>query len=349
MSDSVHPETGRQPRDKAPSIRDVAELAGVSHQTVSRVLNHHSSIKPTTVDRVLAAIADLGYRPNRAARMLATARNHTIGLLVTAPEMYGPSSVSLALEHAARERGYTVSTVSVTADGEQAIAEALDELMAHGVEGLVIIAPQQRTYDVVTSAAAGVPSVTLQWRGGSGTTVYLDQYAGARLATRHLAELGHSRILHVAGPAGWAEVEERTRGYTDEMIANGLVPLPPVVGDWTADAGYAVGRALLRERTFTAVFSSNDQMALGLLHAANELGVSVPKDLSLVGFDDIPEARHYTPPLTTVRQDFAVLGRRAIAALVSEIETGSAPTLPESGGIALVVRDSAAPILPQHP
>ncbi len=147
----------------------------------------------------------------------------------------------------------------------------------------------------------------------------VDQTAGARFATRHLLDLGHRRVYHLAGPQDWIEAKARMRGFLSEMAAAKASATAPILGDWSAEFGYYAGRELLRKRDFTAVFSANDQMALGLMHAVRDASLDVPRDVSIVGFDDVPEAAHFWPPLTTVRQEFAELGRRAIALLLGDI------------------------------
>ncbi|WP_394554723.1 LacI family DNA-binding transcriptional regulator [Agromyces sp. MMS24-JH15] len=308
------------PRGRAPSIRDVARLAGVSHQTVSRVLNHHPSIRPETKQRVLEVMAELQYTPNRAARALVTSRSRTFGVLTaeSTRAQYGPSTSIAAIERAAREAGYWVSTVNVDSSTPAGIAEGIAHLTAQGVEGLVVIAPQARVFDTLAELQVGVPYVTLQSTRRDPLHVQsVDQVAGARLATRHLIDLGHRSIYHLAGPQDWIEAELRMRGFLEEMGAQDVPTTAPILGDWTADFGFHAGRELLTVRDFTAVFASNDQMALGLIHAVRDAGLEVPRDVSIVGFDDIPEAAHFSPPLTTVRQDFAELGRRCVAALLA--------------------------------
>ncbi|HEY5223283.1 MAG TPA: LacI family DNA-binding transcriptional regulator [Microbacteriaceae bacterium] len=331
-----------QPR-RAPSIRDVARLAGVSHQTVSRVMNHHPSVRDTTKDRVLQAMETLQYRPNRAARMLVTSHSRTIGVIAAASgSFYGPSSSITAIEDAARAADYYVSIANLAALDEASIKAAVDHLTAQAVEGVVVIAPQERVFDAVATLSLHVPFITLQSTGGfEGPSASVDQLAGARLAMQHLISLGHRRILHVAGPQDWFEAEARLSGYLAELESNGLAPLEPVLGDWTAKFGYQAGRELARRRDVTAVFSSNDQMALGLMHAMHDEGLDIPGDVSIVGFDDIPEAAHFWPPLTTVRQDFAELGKRSIALLLrelgGEVVSGRDEITPE-----LIVRSSTA-------
>ncbi|MGN6445621.1 LacI family DNA-binding transcriptional regulator [Amnibacterium sp.] len=331
-------------RIRPPSIRDVAEKAGVSYQTVSRVLNEHPSLRPDTVDRVQAAIQDLGYRPNRAARALVTSRNHTIGVLLTARALHGPFSSFITIVDAARERGYTVTTVPNASDDPGDIVEGLDALLMHGVEGIVAIAPQDRAREAVRQSGATVPVLTLQGRPDEALDFGFDQQEGARLAVRHLLALGHRRILHLPGPSGWAEAEQRQAGYEAIMREHGLEPLLAPGGDWTADSGRAIALEVLDRERPTAVFATNDEMAVGLLAAAADLGLRVPEDLSVVGFDDVPFARHLRPALTTVRQDFGELGRRAIAALIDEIEQTVRPVPHPRVLPHLVVRDSTAQV-----
>src|SRR4051794_3833660 len=308
-----------EPRGRAPSIRDVASEAGVSHQTVSRVLNNHPSIRPATEARVREVMTRLGYRPNRAARTLVTAKHRAVGLLVAGRGLWGPSSASVAVEEAARAAGYAVSSAALGSEDFAAMSAALDSLLSHGVDGIVVIAPHGRALDAVRRVAPELPAVALHRVSGTGEAVTLDQEGGARAATRHLIGPGHPRTAPLAGPQDWVEAAARAQGFAAELREHGLPLRPHLYGDWSADAGYAVGRVLLATDA-TAVFAANDQMALGLLHAVGEAGLRVPQDLSVAGFDDIPEARHFHPPLTTVRQDFAELGRRAIALLLEEIE-----------------------------
>lgn len=329
---------------RAASMRDVAQLAGVSHQTVSRVINDHPSIRATTRQRVLDAMEQLHYRPNRAARALVTARSRTLGVLsTTAAALYGPVSSINAVQGAARAAGYYLAVAQLSELSAGAIAAALDHLLAQAVEGIIVIAPQELVLDEISRAGLSVPYVTLQ--GGSeyvARELTVDQEAGARLATTHLIGLGHRSIVHVTGPLAWFEAQARVEGYRSELAAAGL-PVPPLLeGDWSAESGYRASHAFVHDPSVTAVFASNDQMALGVYHAAREAGRTIPHDLSVVGFDDIPEAAHFWPPLTTVLQDFTELGRRSVERLVAEIEGGDPPgpasLLPE-----LVVRASTAP------
>ncbi|MEA5455208.1 LacI family DNA-binding transcriptional regulator [Sinomonas sp. JGH33] len=333
-------ESASSPR--APGVREVAAVAGVSRQTVSRVLNDSPSIRPETRERVLAAMAELEFRPNRAARMLTTARSRTLGVLASsASSLYGPASSMDAVENAAREVGYFVTVAHAAAPVPEEILRALGHLMDQSVDGIVVIAPQRRVQEAMASVRFEVPTVELHGAGtGDEAGLFVDQAEGAWLAVRHLLDKGHRRILHVCGPLDWAEARARRDGFLLECEAAGAEAIVSREGDWTAASGAGIAAEFLADRTITAVFSSNDQMALGVLHAGRRAGRRVPGDLAVVGFDDIPEAAFFTPPLTTVRQDFAELGRRAVARLVAMVE-GRELAFAEPVAPALIVRESA--------
>jgi len=330
-------------KGRAPNIRDVAALAGVSYQTVSRVLNNSESIKDSTRLRVQEAIDQLGYRPNQAARALVTSRSRSIGVLAAdSKEQYGPTTAINSIEQHARQAGYRLSITNINSSDSSSIKAGLDYLLSQAVEAVVVIAPQVRVFDVINELSLTVPFVTLESTGRDPRhSLSVDQIAGARLATKHLIDLGHEDILHISGPQDWIEAEARMQGFLHEINAADLRVRAPVLGDWSAHFGYYAGLELLKFRDFTAVFTGNDQMALGFMHACNELGLSVPGDISVVGFDDIPEAAHFWPPLTTVRQNFAEVGRRAISLLLAELN-GSVEREHLSVPAELIVRQTTA-------
>ena len=322
-------------------VREVAARAGVSRQTVSRVLNDHPEVAAETRERVIAAMAELGYRMNNAARALGTRRSRILGVLASDALQYGPSRSIAALEASSREAGYWLSAAFADAGDAAAVVAAVDHLVVQGVEGIVVVAPHARTLEALDALRIGVPIVTLHAadRGARGLSV--DQAAGARLAVAALADAGHTRIAHLAGPADWLEAESRAEGFAAEIASRGLVAGPVIEGDWTAGSGYAAVEAV-RESGVTAVFAANDQMALGLLGGLHEAGLSVPGDISVVGFDDIPDAAFYWPRLTTVRQDFAESARRAVAAVLARSAGAAASDLPPVAPV-LVARDSVSP------
>ena len=307
-------------RGKA-NMRQVAALAGVSHQTVSRVLNGHHSIRPATRERVLKVIEELDYRPNSAARALATRKTNRIGVLVDSAVEYGPNSTLRAIESAARATGYSVASVTVGRDGGPGPGVAFEHLMSQGIDALCVIAPRSSSLDQLREATPHIPALLVTAvADDTFLTASVDQELGAVLAVRHLIELGHRTIAHVSGPLDWLDARGRHRGWQAELRAAGLVEPEVVVGDWTADFAYEVARLPGRLPSCTAIFAANDQMALGLIHGLAERGINVPGDISIVGFDDLPEAKHFLPPLTTVRQDFGALGERSVEVLLAALE-----------------------------
>ncbi len=309
-----------------PSIYDVARRAGVSHMTVSRVLNEHPNIKESTRERVLQAIEEMHYTRSSIARALATRRAMRIGVIVDGPVEYGPSGTLRARERAARERGYATSAFSVVEGDAESVETRIRDLVAQGVDALCVIAPRSSSLDLLRRHALRIPTLAITARSEPGLlTAGVDQHAGASAAVRHLVALGHREILHIAGPLDWLDARARAEAWRAVLDEEGLTVREPLVGDWTSDFGYGVGLGAEAIDDVTAVFVSNDQMALGLIHGLAERGLRVPDDISVVGFDDVPDARHFLPPLTTVRQDFAALGTSIVEMLVERIVDGGAP------------------------
>ena len=352
----VRPGQGGQARAKAgtagrriaalgrpPVMADVAQLAGVSHQTVSRVLNDHPNVRPHTREKVLKAIRELAYRPNAAARALVTRRTHTLGVIGIDSPLYGPAMMLNGIERAAQHR-YFVVVASLPALNRRSMLDAVDRFLGHAVEGIIVIAPQTSAVAALSHAPADLPLVAV----GCGTrapltSVAVDNADGAGRATRHLLGLGHETVHHVAGPGSWLDARERVDGWRAALRAAGA-PEPEVVsGDWSARSGYEIGQNLAGMDEVTAVFCGNDNMALGLVRALTERGRRVPDEVSVVGFDDVPEAGYYLPPLTTVRQDFGELGRRALSALVERISGGAGTGAHLRVPPELVLRASTAP------
>ncbi|WP_407951786.1 LacI family DNA-binding transcriptional regulator [Plantactinospora veratri] len=331
-------------------MTDVARLAGVSHQTVSRVINGHPRVRPETRDRVVRAMAELSYRPNAMARALASRRSRVLGVVSFDTILFGPASTLLGIERAARAAGYGVSIVTLEKVDRRGVLSAVEALDGQGVDGVIIIAPQMAAAAALHSLPQGMAAVAVEAGQDSGLpSVSVDQVAGARLAVQHLLELGHRTVWHVSGPSDWLEAGDRIIGWRQTLEEAGAVVPPIISGDWSARSGYAAGAALAGNPDVTAVFVANDQMALGLLRALHERGVRVPADISVVAFDDIPEAEFMLPPLTTVRQDFDEVGRRGMATLLQLLDTpgragGPLPVLSSTTPIepTLVVRQSTA-------
>lgn len=309
--------TARPRRRRAPSGRVsmamVASRAGVSGQTVSRVVNDSPRVDPATRQRVEAAMAELGYRPHRAARALRTGRSHTIGLVVTTLATVGNSRMLQATAEAAAERGYALTLVTAG----DSVADAFERLAEQEVDGAIVLNEASALVPAV-DRPPGLRLVVVDASTAAGlTVVHSDHVGGAAAATAHLLSLGHENVHHLAGPAGSFAAAERERGWRDTLVEAGIEAPEVVRGDWSAEAGYAAGGSLAAA---SAVFCANDQMALGLLRALAEAGRRVPEEVGVVGFDDVPDAANYRPPLTTIRQDFATLAHRAVGLLVADIE-----------------------------
>jgi DNA-binding LacI/PurR family transcriptional regulator len=332
-------------RGRPPGMMDVARLAGVSHQTVSRVLNEHKNVSEQTRLKVRAAIAELGYRPDRAARALVTGTSQVIGVVAQNSSLYGPASMLTAFEEAAQATGFAVSVGSVRSLDERSIAEAVERHLDQRVAGLVVIAPVASAGPALEQLPADVPLVTIDGDPErSSTLVTVDQVAGARAATEYLLRAGHRAVWHIAGPSDWFDAAGRVRGWEAALRDAGVEVPPLLTGDWSAASGYRNGQLLARLPEITAVFAANDHIALGLLRALNEHGRRVPGDVSIVGFDDVPEAAYYTPPLTTVRPDFDAAATASLELLLAQIESGTQDgAARRTIAPSLVVRDSVAP------
>ena len=328
-------------------MSDVAARAGVSHQTVSRVVNGHPHVAPATRERVQRAIEELGYRPNTAARALVTGSTRTLGLVTSHVNQYGPAQTLIGLEQAARAAGYSLSVAILDDDTESAMRDAVDRFLSQSVDAVLALSTYGQAVESLRRFQVPVPLVAVQvGRDQQHPTVWVDQEAGAALATRHLLELGHRTVHHVCGPGDSLEARGRVVGWRQELVAAGAEVPEVLPGDWWPASGHAAGRHLaarIRDGApdVTAVFLANDQMALGLLNALHDEGIAVPGEVSVVGFDDVPEAAYYTPPLTTVRQDFSELGRRGVELVLARLrgeELEVEPVAPR-----LVVRSTTGP------
>lgn len=325
--------------ERAPSMHDVATRAGVSHQTVSRVLNGFAGVRPGTKTDVLAAIDELGYRRNNAARSLVLGRSHAIGVLVPNVPNFGPTASLYAVERAIREAGFQ-PLITVTPEDRESVKSALDFLFDHAVEALVVMAAVRDVLSVIDAYEVGVPvSYLLTGDERAPWSVSVNQDEGVALAIAHLVSHGHKRIQHVAGPATSTEALLRVEAIGVEFKRHGLTPLPTLYGDWTPLSGYELADQL--DPSTTAVFCGNDQMAIGLIRALVDSGLRIPADMSVVGFDDIPESAFILPPLTTVKQDFPAVGELAVELLVAAI---GGQELPGTTPLAaeLIVRASVA-------
>lgn len=341
MSADEHPPATERPGDvRVPVLADVALLAGVSQQTVSRVVRGSPSVARRTRERVEAAIAELGYRPNVAARTLVTRRSHRIGVIAADASLYGAAVTLSGIQQACRDAGYAVSLVVLSDLEAASIQRALEELRAQYVDGAIAVVPQDASQDALREADIAFPYVLAPGLDGAGAAdAYWAEVAAARAATDHLLDLGHATVHHVAGPGDWAESRARSTGWRTALVERLRFVPRPVRGDWSAASGYAAVGELPLD-SVTALFVANDHMALGVLSALAARGLRVPDDVSVVGYDDVPDASFYAPPLTTVHQDFAEIGRRCVQVLLGRLHD----RVVEPGPVSprLVVRDSTA-------
>ena len=338
--------TGQVRQD--PVMADVAERAGVSVMTVSRVLSGTAPVSEVTRQRVEAAIAELGYRANVAARTLAGGRSRVLGAIGVETAFYGPSQTLFGIEAAARDAGHLLSFVTLRDPDIHGLRAALDQLHDAHIEGLIVLAPIRSAIDAIATLQPDLPLVVDSAAAVSMSSVSIDQKKGARLATGHLLDAGHATVHHVGGPADWIDGDARARGWKAELKRRGCPRGRSLTGDWSPQSGYEAGRVLAADPDVTAIFAANDQMALGVLLALHEAGRRVPEDVSVVGFDDTPEAAFFNPPLTTVRQDFRELGRLSVARVLAMLagDEQDAPDARDAHLVItpeLVVRRSTAP------
>ncbi len=328
---------------RPPSIRDVAKAAGVAFQTVSRVINDSPKVAPDTRRRVLDAIEELGYRPNAAARALASGRSKVVGVLSIGTNAFEAPSTLDGIDQAASAAGYSILFSGTHSQDAADIKRAVESLLDQQAAGCILIAPRMTTDIEALELPAHVPVVLVE--GDPDTdraSVSLDQARGARLATEHLLDLGHATVWHVSGPRDWYDSRERERGWREVLDERGVTAPPLLSGDWHHASGYECGRIIAAMPDATAVFVANDSMALGLMHALHEAGKSIPGDVSVVGFDDLDEAAFAYPPLTTLRQEFFEIGRAGIETLLEMVEGGGTGAKHAVVTPELIVRKSTA-------
>lgn len=346
------------------TIRDVAAEAGVSHQTVSRVLNNRPDVADETRSRVWQIIEELNYQPSAIARSLIHQRSLTLGIVTAGLKYVGPSRTLNGITEQAEELGYTLLLKELPDFGSNDVQPLLNSLLARRVDGILWTVPEvgdNRTWIEEQLEGLPVPILftTMQARPDVAI-VAVDNYAGGRLATEHLLAQGYRHIAHISGPLDWWEARQRRAGWRDALLAAGppaaaaVTELHAEEGDWFSASGEAaLERLLARYPRMDAVFVANDQMALGVLKAACRQGIRVPAELAVVGFDGLPEAAHYWPPLTTVYQDLRTLGGSAVRELVRAIEAGRqdhADLPPTSISLQpeLIVRESTGTPGQQH-
>jgi len=328
---------------KPPTLYDVARSAGVSHQTVSRVVKGESNIRADLRQRIEAAIRELDYRPNLTARALASSSRYRIGAIVYEFLEVGPSRMVKGASDGAKDAGYVLDILSLGARDSHSVEESLSIINPHDLAGLLVIAPSDPVMELIEKVGFTLPvHIESESLPESAPSQQAPNQRVAIEMVEHLVALGHRRFFHVSGPQEWAVARTRANAYWRGVEDAGGVSVGSIAGDWTPASGYAAGMAMPLDEGITAVVAGNDQMALGVLAALADRGVRVPEQLSVVGFDDIPEAAYFRPALTTVHRDFEGQGRVAVETLISRLNEGRTPVseLVES---QLVIRDSSGP------
>jgi DNA-binding LacI/PurR family transcriptional regulator len=327
------------------SIYDVAAAAGVSYQTVSRVINGHPNVKQATRELVLATITRLGFRPNRAARTLAGGRIQAVTVLTSNTTLYGQRSVLQGIEEAARAADFALGVRVIESEETAAVADAVERAIDHGSGALIVVAFDRAGTRALAAVPAGVPMVGIVEtpvgdKGAGQPWVWIDDRLAAAEATQYLLGLGHQTVHYVAIPSS-TEASQRLAGWQSALREAHVATPEPLLAGWHPRSGYQAGQLLAADPEVTAVLCGNDDLALGVIRAMLEAGRAVPGSVSVVGFDDIPQAEFFTPALTTVRLDFTDLGRAAFAALQEQI--GLAPAARPRPRPELIVRESSAP------
>ena len=326
------------------SIQDVARLAGVSSQTVSRVSTGAEHVRPDTRARVLEAMDLLGYSPNHAARALRNGAFGAIGLLAHRFERTGEALTTEGVVEAAQAEDYAVTLVDVRRPEAGDWQDAAQRLSHQAIDGLVIIRAETATPESLALPAGLAVVVSDSRLVGHYPAVLADQLGGTRAAVQHLLDLGHRTVHHLAGPEDSDPASLRVAGWRGCLEEAGVRAPEAWRGDWTAASGYRVGQRIAADDDVTAVYCANDEMAIGLVRALHERGRRVPDDVSVVGFDDIALGEFTYPPLTTVRQDFHAIGRELVRLLLDQVRgqtlrTGQRVVVPTQ----LVVRGTTAP------
>jgi DNA-binding LacI/PurR family transcriptional regulator len=307
-------------------------------------LNNEPYVSVDVRRRVLEAADRLGYRLNNAARALASGRTRSIGIVSLGTALFGPASILVGIEHAARATGYALSVVNTIEGDPAGVAGAVGSLLDQGVDGIVVSEPID---EGVGTIKVDVPVLVFgEPRAFAGPRVLSAGVSSgrlARVATEHLLDLGHASVYHLAGPQQWYTARDRVDGWRSALRTHGRCEPPIVEGDWSAASGYAVGHRLAGDPDVTAVFAANDDMAIGLVRALVEAGRRVPEDVSVVGFDDIPVSAYVNPPLTTMRQPFGAVAKDGMEILVQAIEKPDAdPRPPVEQPVDLILRSSTA-------
>jgi DNA-binding LacI/PurR family transcriptional regulator len=326
------------------SILDVAAAAGVSYQTVSRVINGHPNVRPATRALVLAAIEELGFRPNRAARVLRGGPARSVTVLTPNTSLYGYQAALQGIEEAARAAGFAVGVRVVESALPHEVADAVTRAIEPG-GSLIVIAYDQAGTMALDAVPPEIPMAAMVEApaadpGPERPWVWLDDRMAAAQATRYLLSLGHRTVHYLAIPSS-THTSQRQAGWLEALEEAGAPVPAPLQCGWTPRSGYEAGRVLAADAEVTAVLCGNDDLALGVMRALHAAGRAIPGDVSVVGFDDTPVAEFLTPPLTTVRLDFAGLGRACFALLLALMERKDALPHARRPEPELIIRESA--------
>jgi DNA-binding LacI/PurR family transcriptional regulator len=300
-------------------------------------------VDPATRDRVLAAMSTLGYHPNHAARSLATGRFGSIGIITSTLSSYGTSRTLDGVADAARKAGYTLTLLPLSLPSSGEVSGATARMAGQNVDGIIVMVESDALERAIIDLPHGTPVVVSDGDASHRfRSVDSDPVPGIKGAIEHLVSLGHTHIWHVAGPANSYDAQIR-RDVWESTLQSHRLPVSNVYyGDWSSRSGFRIGEHLATLDGPTAIFSANDQMALGLVRAYTDAGIDVPRDISIVGFDDMTESEQFVPRLTTIRQDFAEMGRRAVAALLEAMDSSDTREI-EQVPTELVIRESTAP------
>jgi len=331
---------------KRPTMLDVAKLSGVSYQTVSRVINNHPYVSDDTREKVRQAIDTLNYRPSKAAVNLRAKMSKTIAIILYGSWFNGPVQIALNVEMAAKTSGFDVIINNVT-ETEQQVEEALENVRDWGVDGVIIIIPAHGLpLKKIYAICDDIPIIFIDsYPSENAPSIVLDEADGTKQIIEHLIALGHQSFCEISGPQNWYSARIRHHTCIDVLKAHGLPEPIHMESNWTTSGGYqATRRALEQGQSFTAIIAANDSMALGAYRALHQAGLSVPKDVSIVGFDDIEEAAYFTPPLTTVRHNFIQLGTVGFESLLQLIDDPDQAIGKKVVDPRLIIRDSTAPI-----
>ncbi len=315
------------PQKKRVNIKGVAQEAGVSTQTVSRVLNNRPDVAPETRQRVKDVIQRLGYHPSAIARSLIQQRSYTLGVVTAGLDFLGPAQTLNGITQSAEALGYSLLLKELPDLQSNNLDRVLQSLLARQVDGIIwaiseVGSNHEWMQDIIPQLAIPVLCLTT-CQQSKIPSISIDNYWGGCIATQHLLDQGYRKIGHIAGPIKWWEARARKKGWQDTLEKIGI-PVSNhhwIEGNWTSESGYEACQSLMEQYPdLEAVFVANDQMALSVLKFAQEQGLSIPHDLAVVGFDGIPESEYFYPPLTTIHQDLIHLGCSAVEALIEIIE-----------------------------